>query len=658
MARFGRRLFRIFWLTVAAALLGARVAAAEGIPAFGSPYLSPQPLENFLVFTAPPRPNVPDGQVHWVDAEVPGIDIRGPDGILRNMCPEDGLAWTLAEGDVVGGGGQFVAVECQGQAEGWQMLAFHLCEIQIQASISSSQRQYTRVPPGAPLARECSHTHLSLGYYAPVEAKREIGCPQWYVQGRYWANPACLAQSRYLPAILPNYLAYEDDWELRWLRPELLEPLRRWAVPAVVIGLMLYGLWAFTRPRPERGAPNPGGVALVKIGIWLALLVMMMLASAGPVWPVGAQAYGAYTAADQPYQAMAAEVGYQDWQLLKAFYQVAVPRDARGRPVAAGAEGKVFPPEAAAAIPFGETNAEAWALIDPTQPGPYGQFRAWDAVAERWPPTTYERWVLGRTVSRTAERQREGLLRIAAHPSMLALGVRLGKPLRAEDLYGSSAGAIGRTQVLPEHFAAGGLCDEAASVDVWNDPLAVAECTTRYLTTSGCWGSWYANGDVWSALCGYNPGAWDVGEHQWYWNVLQDRMTRLASAAAQYRIGAAASGAPASPDPLAATTALTATAPLTATEAATDLALAPGPLGGERLVPTPALGLMVTQALLQNGQGAQALPGPLADLVAAAAPQWQRPEQRAVVRGAYRVFRAWLIIFYTPEELLGLGVRL
>ncbi len=653
------------WLATAAEPLPAEeppteVALPRAAPAFVSPYASSQPLESFLVFSAPPRPNVPDGQIHWVDAEVPGIDVRGPDGVLRSMCPEDGLAWTLAEGDTYGGGGTFVAVECLGSAAGWQMLAFHLCEASIQASISGSRRQYTRVPSGAPLARECAHTHLSLGYYARPEERREIGCPQWYVQGRYWVNAACLAQARYLPAIFPNYLEREADWELNWLRPEYLEPLRSWALPLVLLSLAAYVLRGLTHPERAQPRPvlGPGAVSLVKAGIWLSLLLMLVLASAGPVWRVGsAPHWSAYSAADLPYQQMARAVGYPDWQLLRAFYQVAVARDSQGRPVSVlrdGEVGKVFPPEAAAAIPFGETNAEVWGRIDPTQPGPYGTFRAWDVVVERWPVSLYERFVLGLSISRTAQRQREGLRAIAASADLQALGLRLGKVIRAEDLYGSSAGAVGRTQILPEHFAAGGLCGDLPAKDVWNDPLVVAECTTRYLTTSGCWGSWYATGDVWSALCGYNPGAWEVERYQWYWNVLQDRMTRLAAASVEYgaylpRQAAASAGAPqalaqavtpAMPEPI--------TAPMTA--------LGEEPV--ERLVPTPVLGLMTTQALLQNGYGASALPGPLAEAVRVLAPQVQQPERRTVVRTAYRVFRAWLLLFYSPNELLALGVSL
>ena len=64
----------------------------DSMPPFTLPYNSPEPLEKFLVFTAPPRENVPDGQIHWVDQEVPGIDVLGPDGNIRSMCPDEGLA--------------------------------------------------------------------------------------------------------------------------------------------------------------------------------------------------------------------------------------------------------------------------------------------------------------------------------------------------------------------------------------------------------------------------------------------------------------------------------------------------------------------------------------------------------------------------------------
>jgi hypothetical protein len=552
------------------------------------------------------------------------------------MCPGNGQAWTTGQ-DTVGGGGLFVAVECQGDAQGWQMLAFHLCEVSIHTSISASERRYTQVAPGAALATECPHTHLSLGYWARPDNKIDLPCPQWYVQGRYWVNAACMVQSRHLPVVIPAFLARTDDWELQLLRPEVLRPLRQASLPAVVLGLGLYLIWSMVQPdqaaeaKPRRAAP--GTEALVKTAVWLGFVVLIIVFSAGPIWPVGGRGRSAYTAADQPYERMAQAVGYGDWRLLKAFYAAAVPRDEAGRPVSSGEAGRVFPPEAAAAIPFGETNADDWgALVDPTQPGPYGQFRAWDAVAERWPPSLYERIVLGLSVSRTAQTQREGLEVIANHPSVQALARQLGKMITAQSIYGSSAGAIGRTQILPGHFAPGGLCAEAASVDVWNDPFAIAECTTRYLTVSGCWGSWWANGDVWSALCGYNPGAWNVSEHQWYWNVLQDRMTRLASASEQLSLAAPA-------------------------EAISSSTVTPPSAAQEKYVPTPVLGLMITEALLQSGQGASALPGPLPEVVRALAPQVRPPERREIVRTAYRLFRAWMLIYYSPQELLELGVQ-
>ena len=623
-------LFGVMVAVTAAALpwSPARAQDHDEMPVlpFISPYNSAEPLEDFLVFTAAPRADVPDGQVHWAGQEVPGIDVRGPDGDVRSMCPDEGRAWSLQGGDPFGGG-HFVAVECEGRATGWQMLAFHLCEVKIGFSIDNAHRSYTRVASGAAVGRECGdHTHLSLGYWAEAGAQKSLPCPQWYVQGRYWVNPACLAQANRLPLMASRYLAGDEDWELRYLTPRVLNPLRQLAAVAVSGGLIIYLFQAFVRPVTpkefDRKTP-PAFEATIKSLVGLGFLVMLVVFSIGPLWPVGDARFNGYTADDRRYQAVAGRVGYGDWQLLQAFYAVAIPRDPTGRPASGSNPGKVFPPEAAAAIPFGETNAEPWGTVDPTVPGLYGQYRAWDAVVERWPVSLYERYVLGLTISQQAQHQRAGLQAIAGSPAMQALGRRLGKTIRAEDLYGSSAGALGRTQILPGHFAPGGVCGDMVNMDVWNDPLAVAECTTRYLTVSGCWGSWWANGDVWSALCGYNPGAWNSDAQQWYWDVLRDRMTRLTAASEPLKLP---QGAPTAE------------------------------LAGETHVSSPVLGLLITQSLLEDGRGAYRLPEPAAQWAAEAA--LKLGERRAQVRILYRLFRAWTLIYYSPEELLALGVQL
>ena len=610
-------------------LFPSLVHAQDSAPPFISPYASAEPLEKFLVFTSPPRENVPDGQIHWVDAEVPGIDVLGPDNAIRNMCPDDGLAWSLASGDPFGGG-TFVAVECEGRAANWQMLAFHLCKVRIGFSIDNAHRLYTRVPSGAVVGEECGgHTHLSLGYWAKANEKKELPCPQWYVQDRYWVNAACLTQAIGLPLNANAFWLGDEDWELRLLTPKLLDPLRQAALAIVIIGLALYLFQSFWRaPRPENfnKKTGPAFEATVKSGVWFWFLLFLVALSTGPVWPVNGAYPSGYTADEQKYRALAARTGYDDWRLLEAFYAVAVPRSATGEPVTDDQPGKVFPPEAAAAIPFGETNTDAWTTVDPTQPGPYGQLHAWDAVTERWPASWYERNILGLNISRAAQQQRAGLQAIAQSPTILTLGRQLGKIIRAEDLSGSAAGALGRTQILPGYFASGELCGDLTSMDVWNDPLAVAECTTRYLTVSGCWGNWWANGDVWSALCSYNPGAWDSGPDQWYWSVLRDRMTRLTAASAALDLRAIP------PDRLAAS------------------------LARENHVSTPVFGLLVTQALLDGGQSAYRLPKPYGDWVAQAAPQVR--DRQASIRLLYRVFRAWTLLYYPPDALLALGVQL
>ncbi|MCS6911599.1 MAG: hypothetical protein NZM11_13670, partial [Anaerolineales bacterium] len=96
----------------------------------------------------------------------------------------------------------------------------------------------------------------------------------------------------------------------------------------------------------------------------------------------------------------------------------------------------------------------------------------------------------------------------------------------------------------------------------------------------------------------------------------------------------------------------------TSTESNASPVLDSGVAPEERLVPTPVLGLLTTQALLRNGYGAEALPGPLAEAVGFLAPQVQQPERRAIVRAFYRVFRAWLLFYYSPDELLALGISL
>ncbi len=424
-----------------------------------------------------------------------------------------------------------------------------------------------------------------------------------------------------------RFLAGDEDWELRYLTPQVLNPLRQLAAAAVSGGLLFYIFQAFVRPVPPKDynrKTGPAFEATIKSGVWLGFLVLLIVVSISPVWPVGGARFGGYTADDRRYQAVAEEVGYGDWRLLESFYAVAVPRDAAGHPTRGDQPGKVFPPEAAAAIPFGETNADTWGTVDPTLPGPYGRYRAWDAVTERWPPSSYERFILSLTVSRQAQHQREGLQAITDSPALQRLGRQLGKTIRAEDLYGSSAGAVGRTQILPGHFAPGGICGDIGDTDVWNDPLVVAECTTRYLTVSGCWGSWWANGDVWSALCGYNPGAWNDETHQWYWDVLRDRMTRLTAASAEL--------AEATP--------------------AADL---PAEAGRETHVSTPVLGLVITQALLEDGHSAHRLPGLAAQWVAEAAPRLAN--RREPLQVLYRLFRAWTLIYYSPEDLLALGIQ-
>lgn len=320
------------------------------------------------------------------------------------------------------------------------------------------------------------------------------------------------------------------------------------------------------------------------------------------------------------FEAAARYAEYGDSALLRAFYEVAVPRGADGRPSPDPNEGVVFPPSAAAAVVAGETVTDAAENIDPTQPSKYGYHLAWWAVERRWPPSDYERWVLGLTVSRAAQQQRAGLTAIA---------VELGTSPRK--IYGSSAGAVGRTQILPSYLAPGGLCDDVAK-DVWNDRRAIAECTTRHLMSRGCWGGWAQTGDVWSSFCSYNPSAWGDPQASWYWEVLDGTMKRLQEAERRFD--------------LTATTASVVAAGLTSAET------------GASAIPIPIAGMEIAKeamVLQQTGEmSTRLLTGTSAERRLVELAAYELTEGDVVAW--YRFFRIWTAIFFTPEELASMGV--
>jgi hypothetical protein len=437
----------------------------------------------------------------------------------------------------------------------------------------------------------------------------------------------------------------------------------------LALGVLLLLNWLRWR------SPAPGSTIRVHTSQWAppwlyalggaGFVLTVFVFSSFAIWQLNSnwawRDNSAWRVDDAAYQRLAETMGYHDWRLLQAFYQAAVPRTATGEPATAGQVGKVFPPAAAAVIPFGETDTGDWGLIDPTEAGVYGQFRAWDAVVERWPVSLYERTILGLQISATAQAQRAGLQAIAESASMLALGRRLGKEIRAQDLYGSSAGAVGRTQMLPSYFAFDGLCGSAPSKDVWNDPQAIAECTTRHMVVNGCWGSWWATGDVWSALCGYNPGAWGVSEHQWYWDVLGDRMSRLTAASAVLQVASQSSLTP--------TTIATTTVQLSLTPAPAPVAtqseivatsdphVSLNASTSNTLVPTPVLLLLFCQIIIDGGEHAQMLPTPLAWFAKALAPTDTKNGWWQYYRFWYRFWRTWVLIYYSPTQLDQFGAQ-
>lgn len=269
----------------------------------------------------------------------------------------------------------------------------------------------------------------------------------------------------------------------------------------------------------------------VNFVFWVTPLVAFLFVTYAPVWiPQGQYIEVAAPVTDVEVSQWAQNARYPDAVLLQAFVVKAnIARDASGEPVDPGQFGKTIPPEVPAVIPAGETTLAPWdGLYDPTKPGPYGKCLAWEEVKSRFPPTLRES-LLGRENSQQAEEQYKGLLAIADMPDVKALGKKLGKEITPETIYGScGAGALGRTQVMPVHFAPGHMMAGMSNKDVWNDPYVIAEATIRHLYQRGCWGGWYESEDSWSVWCGYNPGAW--GKYPNYWDALRQTHARLVEA--------------------------------------------------------------------------------------------------------------------------------
>ena len=210
---------------------------------------------------------------------------------------------------------------------------------------------------------------------------------------------------------------------------------------------------------------------------------------------------------------------HYDDGIINAFVvRSSILRDQNGEPVSVEKFGKSIPPEVPAAIVAGETTLAPWTgLYDPNQSGPYGRCTAWREIQSRFPQTLYDR-IIGQP-SYEAREQYKGLSAIVDSPDVKALSIRLGKKIAPETIMGScGAGAVGRTQIMPVHFAPGHMMATMNEKDVWNNPLAISEGTIRHLFQRGCSGGWYVSEDPWSVWCGYNPGAW--GKYPNYWNSL------------------------------------------------------------------------------------------------------------------------------------------
>jgi hypothetical protein len=64
----------------------------------------------------------------------------------------------------------------------------------------------------------------------------------------------------------------------------------------------------------------------------------------------------------------------------------------------------------------------------------------------------------------------------------------------------------------------------------------------------------------------------------------------------------------------------------------------------------------MTQAFLQDGQTNYILPGPLNAWLRDLSPYLS--DYYPEVRVLYRIFRAWLLIYYSPTDLLMFGIAL
>lgn len=495
---------------------------------FSSPYNDSVELSRYFTRSdgqrALPCEFLPDGQIHWCNGRLPGVDFKkvmaNAQGVqLYNPCPEGGYAWSDPGGDpfnLGSGGSQFVAIECAGAKKGWQSIFFHVAQVLIP---QNGQMNAVFVGPQEIVAIEGDHTHWSLGYWGDWQS---VGCEQFASQGRWFVNPAkCdviveAAVKIVSPATKPTTVQLT---------------LKGLILPAIALVIFMLTLvvrlyWTGVKHEIIRPSIKLHVAASVLTAIVVAMGFSFLFAVVS--WMPIARKNGVITSAVSPTFAtnenvkrLAQAAGYKDPALLQAFIDRCVSRRSDGSPSKDGEFGKIFPCWTAAAVPLGETNSEVWSNPDPRQPGPWGRSNAWNSATSRW-PSSYWDTLVGR-LSPEAQACRDGLKAIAVDPAVQ----NKWPGIKATDIYSSSACAVGRGQTLAMYFAESRPLNYLWSKDVWSDPHIAAEVIYWHLTSRGCTGSWWNTESTESALCGYNPGAWGNPQQAWYFKTLRDGAGRL-----------------------------------------------------------------------------------------------------------------------------------
>lgn len=299
-------------------------------------------------------------------------------------------------------------------------------------------------------------------------------------------------------------------------------------------------------------------VMLALTGVGISYMVTIFLYQ--PVWPRGETLQvtlpDANTSATVPSQVLpeiakpapstdvsaiwdtiALESGYKNAMLLREFcVDYGYPRGPDGKFLPADQGGKIFPCEYAAGVTKGETNTDVWLNADPRKPGPWGNFLGWQ-IAPSYFTMSASELLAGRSMSSMAEACRVGLEVVANNAIVQAKY----PGLTAQTMYTSKGCSIGRGQTLGVHFRPGALLGDLENMDVWGSDGPAVEAIYRHLVTRGCNGSWYKTGNVQSARCGYNPGAWGDPSAQWYWDAWQQQADaiRIAINAHQAELAAA-----------------------------------------------------------------------------------------------------------------------